>query len=125
MQLARKVFQDFVQLPRKLRAGLAPSFAEARKHALKNILRHRRLPRSFENYLDHPLPSGPQTYLLHGATMLLEHIAAQVLHTDGMHRICTIHTHLQLASPKFITNGQYLQYSQPPQAGHVAPFHHK
>ena len=35
MQLARKVFQDFVQLPRKLRAGLAPSFAEARKHALK------------------------------------------------------------------------------------------
>ena len=44
MQLARKLFRDFVQLPRKLCAGLAPSFAEARKHALKNILCHRRLP---------------------------------------------------------------------------------
>ena len=78
--------------------------------------------RSFENYLDHPLPSSPQTYLLYRATLLLEHIAAQACIFTG----CTefvLFTNISSwrCCPIFITDTQYLQYSQPPQAGDVAP----
>ena len=71
-----EAFLRFCATPAEASCGLSLSFAEARKHALKNILCHRRLPRSLENYLDHPLPSSPQIYLPHRATMLLEHVAA-------------------------------------------------
>ena len=92
-----EAFPRFCATLAEASSGLSLSFAEARKHALKNILCHRRLPRSFENYLDHPLPSSPQTYLPHRATMLLEHIAAQGLHIHRMHRICITQKHYQLA----------------------------
>ena len=118
-----EAFPRFCATPAEASCGLSLSFAEARKHALKNILCHRRLPRSLENYFDHPPPSSPQTYLLYGATMLLEHIAAKACLFIGCAEYA-FHKHYQLAMLPHIhykLQTQYSQYSQPPHADDVAP----